>query len=188
MKTNQTLANECLTLANFCRYTYDGESVISGAFDCYHDDFTSLDYSKTYNFSIDIKDETLVLSIDAYSVANEFTKFTSETWDDDAYCSQKIEVTASPVSRENFHALARAARALINGRSVTWSDGTVTPAIERVGSMKTFSVRITLADGTVHTRQVTASSVSDLYNQMQAIAKQYPNYVRSEGSMVKEFV
>ena len=52
--------------------------------------------------------------------------------------------------------------------------------------MKTFSVLITLADGTTHTRIVTASSALDLYDQMQAISKQYPNYVRSEGSMVKE--
>lgn len=54
--------------------------------------------------------------------------------------------------------------------------------------MKTFSVRITLSDGTVHTRLVTACSVSDLYNQMQTIAKQYPTYVRSEGSLVKESI
>lgn len=52
--------------------------------------------------------------------------------------------------------------------------------------MKTFSVRITLADGTVLVRLVSASSALELYDQMQAIAKQYPNYVRSEGSMVKE--
>jgi len=51
--------------------------------------------------------------------------------------------------------------------------------------MKTFSVRITLADGTVLTRIVTATSALDLFDQMQAISKQYPNYVRSEGSIVK---
>lgn len=54
--------------------------------------------------------------------------------------------------------------------------------------MKTFSVRITLSDGTVHTLEVTASSAVDLFDQMQAIAEQYPNYVRSEGSLVKEVV
>ena len=131
MKTNQHIANECMTLACFCSYTSDGENVISGAFDCPGEYFDSTGTSKTYNFTIRIKDKTLELVIDAYSVANEFTKFTSETWDDDAYCSQMIEATASPVSRENFYALAQCARALINGRSVTWADGTVTPAIKR---------------------------------------------------------
>lgn len=52
--------------------------------------------------------------------------------------------------------------------------------------MKTFSVRITLADGTVHLRQVTATSALDLFDQMQQIAREYPTYVRSEGSLVRE--
>lgn len=52
--------------------------------------------------------------------------------------------------------------------------------------MKTFLVQITLADGTVHTREVTASSAADLFDKMQAIAKDYPTYVRSEGRLVKE--
>jgi hypothetical protein len=52
--------------------------------------------------------------------------------------------------------------------------------------MKTFSVRITLADGTVLVRLVSASDMLHLYDQMQAIAKQYPDYVRSEGSLIKE--
>jgi hypothetical protein len=52
--------------------------------------------------------------------------------------------------------------------------------------IKTFSVRITLADGTVHIRLVTASGAVDLFDQMQTIAKQYPSYVKSEGSLVKE--
>jgi len=52
--------------------------------------------------------------------------------------------------------------------------------------MKTFSVRITLADGTVLLRLVSASSAEDLFSQMQTIAKQYPTYVRSEGSLIKE--
>jgi hypothetical protein len=54
--------------------------------------------------------------------------------------------------------------------------------------LKTFSVRITLADGTVLVRLVSATSALDLYDRMQAIAKQYPTYVRSEGSLVKETV
>lgn len=52
--------------------------------------------------------------------------------------------------------------------------------------MKTFSVQITLSDGTVHVRDVTASSALDLFDQMQAIAKEYPNYVRSEGSLIRK--
>lgn len=51
--------------------------------------------------------------------------------------------------------------------------------------MKTFSVRVTLADGTVLVRLVSATSALDLFDQMQAIAKQYPNYVRSEGSLIR---
>lgn len=50
--------------------------------------------------------------------------------------------------------------------------------------MKTFSVQITLTDGTVHTREVTASSALDLFDQMQAIAKEYTGYVRSEGQLI----
>lgn len=50
--------------------------------------------------------------------------------------------------------------------------------------MKTFSVRITLADGTVCVREVTASSALDLFDKMQAITKEYPNYVRSEGQLI----
>jgi hypothetical protein len=52
--------------------------------------------------------------------------------------------------------------------------------------MKTFSVRITLSDGTVLLRLVSASSAEDLFDQMQTLAKQYPDYVRSEGSLIKE--
>ncbi len=132
MKTNQTLANECLALSCFCRYTYDGENVISGAFDAYTEDIDPLGTSKHYNYSIDIKDGILTLSVDAYTVANEFTEFTHETWDVDAWQDQMIVVEGVPANRENFYSLAQCARALINGRSVVWVDGTVTPAIERV--------------------------------------------------------
>lgn len=52
--------------------------------------------------------------------------------------------------------------------------------------MKTFSVRITLADGMVHFREVSASGPLELFDKMQEIAKEFPNYVRSEGSLVKE--
>lgn len=132
MKTNQLLANECLTLACFCRYTYCGHDVISGAFDACHDYLDPLGTSKDYNFSIDLKDGALTLTVDAYTVANEFTEFTSETWDVDAWTEQMILVEGVPASRANFYELARAARALINGRNVVWKDGTVTPAIVRV--------------------------------------------------------
>ena len=50
---------------------------------------------------------------------------------------------------------------------------------------KTFAVRITLADGTVKRRKVTATSALDLFDKMQAIAKKYHNYVRSEGDLIK---
>ena len=52
--------------------------------------------------------------------------------------------------------------------------------------MKTFSVRITLADGMVHVRSVSASSALELFDKIQEIAKEFPNYVRSEGRLVKE--
>lgn len=51
---------------------------------------------------------------------------------------------------------------------------------------KTFSVQITLDDGVVHTRQVSATGPLELFDRMQAIAKEFPNYVRSEGRLVKE--
>jgi hypothetical protein len=51
--------------------------------------------------------------------------------------------------------------------------------------MKTFDVTITLADGTTVHREVTATSAVDLFDQMRAIAKQYPTYVRSEGSLIR---
>lgn len=54
--------------------------------------------------------------------------------------------------------------------------------------MKTFSVRIFLSDGTVLTTEVAACSALDLSEKMNALAKKYPNYVRSEGSLVKEAV
>jgi len=130
MKTNQLLANECLTLANFCRYTYDGKNIISGAFDV-----PNLDTwrpTKWHGFSIGIEDGALRLVVDAYNVANEFTELTSETWDVDAWTDQMISVEGVPANRENFYSLAQCARALINGRSVIWSNGTVTPAIVRV--------------------------------------------------------
>lgn len=132
MKTNQTVANECMTLRRFCRYTYDGKSVISGPFDAYTEDLDPLGTSKNYNFSIDLKDGALTLVVDAYAVANEFTEFTPETWDVDAWTDQMIVVEGVPANRVNFYSLAQCARALIKGRSVIWSDGTVTPAIERV--------------------------------------------------------
>lgn len=134
MKTNQALSNECLTLACFCSYTYDGSSVISGAFDTYSEDLHPLGTPKHYNFSIDIKVETLTLTVDAYIVANEFTEFTSETWDHDAWVDQMIVVEGVPANRANFYSLAQCARALINGRSVSFSDGTVIPAIVRVAA------------------------------------------------------
>ncbi|MDP3652434.1 MAG: hypothetical protein Q8R67_12200 [Rhodoferax sp.] len=52
--------------------------------------------------------------------------------------------------------------------------------------LKTFSVRITLSDGMVHVREVTASSALDLFDQMQSLTKEYPNYVRSEGSLIRQ--
>lgn len=50
---------------------------------------------------------------------------------------------------------------------------------------KTFEVRITLADGAVHIRKVTARSAVQLFDRIQALAKKYPTYVRSEGTLLK---
>lgn len=75
----------------------------------------------------------MVLNVDAYTVANEFTEFTSETWDVDAWTDQMITLELPTVNRENFYALARAARALISGRSVCFSDGTVITVIPAIG-------------------------------------------------------
>lgn len=38
----------------------------------------------------------------------------------------------------------------------------------------------------VHVREVTASSALDLFDQMQSLTKEYPNYVRSEGSLIRQ--
>jgi hypothetical protein len=51
---------------------------------------------------------------------------------------------------------------------------------------KTFQVRITLADGAVHIRKVSARSAVELFDRVQALAKQFPTYVRSEGTLLKE--
>ena len=51
---------------------------------------------------------------------------------------------------------------------------------------KTFEVRITLADGAVHIRKVSASSAVELLGCIQALAKQFPTYIRSEGTLLKE--
>jgi len=50
--------------------------------------------------------------------------------------------------------------------------------------MKTFSVKITLLDGTVLVREVSASSALDLFDKMQNLSKEYPTYVRSEGQLI----
>lgn len=52
--------------------------------------------------------------------------------------------------------------------------------------VKTFSVRITLSDGAVHVREVTACSALDLFDKMQSLSKEYPNYVKSEGSLIRQ--
>ena len=51
---------------------------------------------------------------------------------------------------------------------------------------KTFSVRITLANGVVHVRQVSARSALELFDKVKAISKEYPTYIRSEGRLTKE--
>lgn len=51
---------------------------------------------------------------------------------------------------------------------------------------KTFQVRVTLADGAVHIRRVSARSAVELLGRVRAIAKQYPAYVRAEGTLLKE--
>jgi hypothetical protein len=51
---------------------------------------------------------------------------------------------------------------------------------------KTFRVRITLADGVVHIRTVSARSAVELFDHIKLITKEFPTYVRSEGFLVKE--
>jgi hypothetical protein len=51
---------------------------------------------------------------------------------------------------------------------------------------KTFQVRITLADGTVHLRKVSAHSEVELFDCVKALSKEFPTYVRCEGTLVKE--
>lgn len=51
---------------------------------------------------------------------------------------------------------------------------------------RTFQVRITLADGAVHIRRVSASSAVELLGCVREIAKQYPAYVRAEGTLLKD--
>lgn len=51
---------------------------------------------------------------------------------------------------------------------------------------KTFRVRITLADGVVHIRHVSACSAVELFDRVKALSKEFPTYVRSEGFLVKE--
>lgn len=51
---------------------------------------------------------------------------------------------------------------------------------------KTFQVRITLADGVVHIRKVSASSAVELFDRVKALTKEFPTYVRSEGYLIKE--
>lgn len=51
---------------------------------------------------------------------------------------------------------------------------------------KTFEVRITLANGVVHIRKVSARSAVELFDRVKALSKEFPTYVRSEGSLVKE--
>jgi len=49
--------------------------------------------------------------------------------------------------------------------------------------MKTFSVRITLGDGTVLQRNLCANSALGLYDQMRTLTRLYPTYVSCEGAM-----
>lgn len=51
---------------------------------------------------------------------------------------------------------------------------------------KTFQVRVTLANGAVHIRKVTARSAVELFDHIQALTKEFPTYVRSEGTLLKE--
>jgi len=51
---------------------------------------------------------------------------------------------------------------------------------------KTFQVRITLADGAVHIRKVSANSPVELFDHIKALTKQFPTYIRSEGTLLKE--
>ena len=131
MQINQPLANECLKLVGFCSRTFDGEVVISGAFDDSAPELSRCSESKHYKFGITIRGKDLVLAVDAYSVANESVVFTAETFDDDAWCDQFIEIVANPISKAAFRLLSSAARGLINGRNVCLFDGTVIPAIVR---------------------------------------------------------
>lgn len=45
---------------------------------------------------------------------------------------------------------------------------------------KTFRIRITLADGAVHVRSVSASSTVQLFDRLKALTSQFPTYVKSE--------
>lgn len=51
---------------------------------------------------------------------------------------------------------------------------------------KTFEVRITLADGAVHIRKVSAESAGELFSRIKALAKKFPTYVKCEGVLLKE--
>lgn len=52
---------------------------------------------------------------------------------------------------------------------------------------KTFRVRITLANGMVHIRTVSAHSAVELFDAVKALSKEFPTYVKSEGYLVKEY-
>jgi hypothetical protein len=125
MKTNQTLANECVTLACFCKYTFDGENAIPGwAFGLSLTEGMTgdlLDLSEQYYFEIRRSNAGLLLIVDMYSpIAPQ-----DSGWDVDAWEDQKVFIEVCSCTRRAFSVLSQIGRSLLGGRNVTLFDGTV---------------------------------------------------------------
>lgn len=80
-----------------------------------------LSFAKHFNFDITQEGDSLLLTVDRYSATTE----DGPDWDVDKWEEQKSFFVASPCNRHNFYELSRIGRALLNGRDVILSDGTL---------------------------------------------------------------
>lgn len=88
-------------------------------------------------FVIELRDDKLTAMMDFYTQDFDSRADDSEAWDVDAYEAEKKHLECTPITPENFADLYRVVRALLNGRTVTFSDGSVLSRDLHMASVRT---------------------------------------------------
>lgn len=126
-RISKIVAKEILALRRIGSNPYCGLSSLGGSgmweFDRY--------------FVIELCDDKLTAMVDFYSQHFDLHADDREAWDVDVWDAEKLHLESALITRKHFLGLYSVVRALLNGRTVTFSDGSVFSRDLHMASVRT---------------------------------------------------